>query len=199
VQKITINRIKFDFYEFICNNDLILSLSIASDFMIRRRGMDVLYLPYVEYDDSLRTAIQRMKASDCRWVVVRYQDSQYKMHDNQVILDARTKGIESCAGLQDSPGELLAFLADDLAQNQAGSIWELVEGALDRKGASYGLPFGQFPGNHLIAVVTRHEGDGALIRNTDQVCGCEQGHPYSQPPPVDGTLCQHDNTLITCI
>lgn len=161
--------------------------------------MDVLYLPYVEYDESLRTAITRMKAADCRWVVVRYQDNQYKMHDNRAILDARTKRIESCAGLQDSPGETLAFLADDLAQNQAGSIWELVEGVLDRKGATYGLPFGQFPGNHLIAVVTRHEGDGALVRNTDQVCGCEQGHSYSQPPPVDGTNCQYDGTTIECL
>lgn len=161
--------------------------------------MDVLYLPYVESDDSLRTAIQRMKASDCRWVVVRYQDNQYKMHDNQAILDARTKRVESCAGLRDSPGEPLAFLADDLAQNQAGSIWELVESMLDRKGASYGLPFGQFPGNHLIAVVTRHEIYGDRIRNTTRTCGCEQGHPYSEPPPVDGTNCQYDGTQIECL
>ena len=32
--------------------------------------MDILYLPYTEWDDSLQTAMQRMKSFESRWLVV---------------------------------------------------------------------------------------------------------------------------------
>jgi len=161
--------------------------------------MDILYLPYTEWDDSLQTAMQRMKRFESRWLVVHYQEDHYMLHANRAVLDARAKGIEQCAGLRDFPGEQIALLTDDLAKNRADWIWELVESTLDQKNASYGLPFWHSHGNQVIAVVTRHEGLGEAIRSAARVCGCMQGHDYSEPPPVDGTSCQHDGTDIVCL
>ena len=121
------------------------------------------------------------------------------LHANRAVLDARAKGIEQCAGLRGFPGERVALLTDDLAKNRADWIWELVESTLDQKNASYGLPFWHSHGNQVIAVVTRHEGLGEAIRSAARVCGCMQGHDYSEPPPVDGTSCQHDGTDIVCL
>jgi hypothetical protein len=161
--------------------------------------MDMLYLPCAEWDDSLQTAIQRMKSSDSHWLVVHYQGDQFKLHANRAVLDARTKGVERCAGLRDFPGEPVALIADELAQNRANSIWDLMESELDRRHASYGLPFVPLRDNLLIAVVTRHEGLGYQLRSTSRVCGCIQGHEFVEPPPIDGTSCPHDGTDIVCL
>lgn len=161
--------------------------------------MDILYLPYSEWNDSMQTAMQRMKSFDSHWLVVHHQDDQYKLHANRAVLDARAKGVELCDGLRNFPGEPVAPLVDDLAKNRADWIWELLESALDQKHANYGLPFWHSTGNQVIAVVTRHEGLGDAIRTTARVCSCVQGHDYSEPPPVDGTSCQYDGTDIVCL
>jgi hypothetical protein len=161
--------------------------------------MDVLYLPYTEWSDSMQTAMQRMKSFDSRWLVVHHRNDEYRLHANRAVLDARAKGVEKCDGLRDFPGELVVLILDDLAKGSADHMWELVESTLDQKNANYGLPFWPDGRNPVIAVTTRHENLGDAIRTTVRVCGCVQGHDYSEPPPVDGTSCQYDGTDIVCL
>ncbi|MEJ2709921.1 MAG: hypothetical protein P8074_20085 [Anaerolineales bacterium] len=166
--------------------------------ILTRAGMGGLQLPFTRQSDSLEEAMRRMQSLSRRALVVGYAGPEYRLYMNRIVMNARQEGVEQCSGLRRFPDARLALFASEVEGGEI-DLDDLSQELFDRHSTDFGLLFepGALDMSAYILTRTAQLSDSILL--TDEICECMHSHPYHQPPPVNGTLCRHDNTLITCI
>lgn len=168
------------------------------EVILTRAGMGGLQLPFTRQSDSLEEAMRRMQSLSRRALVVGYAGPEYRLYMNRIVMNARQEGVEQCSGLRRFPDARLAFFASAVERGEI-DLDDLSQELFDRHSADFGLLFEPGALDMSVYILTRTAQLSDSILLTDEICECMHHHSYHQPPPVNGTLCQHDNTLITCI
>lgn len=160
--------------------------------------MDTLELPQLAEDDSLETALERLRQTDTRAVVVEHAPEDLRLYFNDVVLDAWCEGKTTC-------GELTAYAGVPVMQTMqmmelaiAGDYEPEAEPAgevdyeaeLDAAGMSYAIRR-DFSQAGMAFVITRHEGLAHDLRSRSRVCVCTgpARHRVQSPPKADGQPC----------
>jgi hypothetical protein len=168
--------------------------------------MDIVDLPLVTTEHSLRQAIEGMQRTDRRAVVLQV-DSELYVCTNRDVAAAWKKGLRQCSQLAEKirrGGSSRARLAELPDTGEARQL----EKALDSRNVSYGLLTEQILGvqrvrgiafdevaSPEIPVVTRHEGLAYDLRAGTKVCMCTgpMEHTGESPPLRPGAPCNDCN------
>jgi hypothetical protein len=144
--------------------------------------MDILELPLVTTQHSLREAIEAMKGSNRRAVVLWITDQEQYLCTNREVAEAWGMGFRQCS-------ELVSKIRQESSMAPLVDLWgvqkETLASRLDSLGSSFGV---LNPGGSATAaaVVTRHEHLGDPFRNGAKVCMCTGplNHQAEELPPV---------------
>lgn len=166
--------------------------------ILARAGMGGIQLPFTHQSDPLEEAMRRMQSLSRRALVVGYAGPEYRLYMNRIVMDARQEGVKLCSGLRRFPDARLALFASEVERGEI-DLDDLSQELFDRHLADYGLLFEPGALDMSAYILTRTAKLSDSILHADEICECVHSHSYHQPPPVNGTLCRHDNTLITCI
>jgi hypothetical protein len=182
--------------------------------------MDTLYLPYLDEDSKIRDAIDAMRQTDCRAMIVWHHSSDYLMYRNRAIRDAWCAGKVRCNQLDPGDGERVAPIFQVSIPAPAAPfglqtpLYPLLEHELDQQQARYGIlfpphPIGSPPAAprtgslpiRMALIVTRHEGYAEEIANQVLVCFCTEDpeHQGDSPPLTDGDICSDCPGKYECV
>lgn len=145
--------------------------------------MSRFQLPFAQESEPLEEAMRRMRSQDRRAVVVHHTGPDYRLYMNLSVLDAYHEDVVECAGLRRFEGAPVAPFV-----SEAG-----------RQSADYSLSFEPGAYDQSVELLTRTDELARSILTAVTVCRCKKNHAYDQPPPRDGTLCDHDKTVIKCV
>ena len=158
--------------------------------------MHYVYLPYLTEDDTIESALEKMKQSDARAIVVERDVSECTLYMNRQVLQAWGDQRTYCRDLLEYEGERVvrpyyrAILDSQLP----------LEPEFERTGADFALPFSDTGPHRIALVITRHEGVAGRVRGAPIYCLCTgDGHWDKSPPKREGQECDFgDGTYLCC-
>ena len=169
--------------------------------------MDHIILPVVSGDDRPEAAINQMRLSDARAVVVRHEGS-YRILSNRDILRAASRGIERLGDLRrvgrravdlEPVGKHVwkvlgtARRIFEVADRRPNVQWHIVESTVGNALAGSGFGVVQTHGSAAV-VVTESEHKTARLRTQPRFCNCEHEPRVvreKRPDVTDGAECVH--------
>jgi len=171
--------------------------------------MHYLYLPYLTGADTIQLALERMKQTNSRAIVVEsnYVDAHWVLYTNRQVLEAWRNKATRCQDLQQYLGEGIASLTwvttdaleTDALENTL-NVQQILEHQLDQSQSALGMLFPpSIEGANSIApqrttlVITRHEGKSDELRSRPKACICTgtNQHQADSPPKVEGAPCEY--------
>lgn len=180
----------------------IAKIDLSNNFQLQKviidKGMGGLQLPFVQENETLEEAMRRMRSLKRGAVVVGYTGPDYRLYMNRNVMDARREGVVECSGLLHFAGAIVALLALK-AEGEESDFSELSPDLFERHSADYGLLAEPGANDLSVYLLTRTHELAQSILQAVVVCECMDGHEYHEPPPVHGTICEHDGTMISCL
>jgi hypothetical protein len=176
--------------------------------------METLYLPYLTEEDSLATALKRLKKTGSRAVVVAHNSGAYRLYRSKELVSGVKSGKQFCREFTDAQGIPVVTLKGTMANSSqwmtraayASGLEDVLrtifEEHLDFQQVGYGLlyPPQQLQKRNLVLVVTRHEGFAYDILNAPKSCLCEgpMHHSIEDPPDHNGKPCEQCESTYKC-
>lgn len=157
--------------------------------------MHYLYLPYLTGDDSINFALEKMKQSDARAIVLERDASECTLYMNRQVLQAWSDERTYCNELLEYEGErVVRPQYEAILDSQLPLGWEF-----ERTGADFALPFPDTGSNRIALVITSHEGVAGRVRGATIYCVCTgAGHTDESPPKRDGETCDFGDGTYEC-
>ena len=141
--------------------------------------MHYLYIPYLTGDDTIEFALEKMKQSDTRAIVLERDVSECTLYMNRQVLQAWSDRRTYCKELLEYEGERVvrpyyhAILTSQLS----------VESELDRTGVDFALAFPDTGPHRITLVITRHEVVAERERGATIECFCTGDGYWDESPP----------------
>lgn len=175
------------------------------------KNMDTLYLPCVREQDTIEAALERLKQTDRRAVIVVSATSagekSYRLFKNEDIVDAWTQKLNLCSDIPADKGQEVNLLTDLGSPKQipvmanifmaSSNMRDFLENAfqeyLDHHHEDFGIlyPPDAGEGQTDVLVVTRSETLRDQILLAHKVCACSgpNRHTIKEPPDKHGKDC----------
>jgi hypothetical protein len=162
--------------------------------------MDSLLLPYLGEYDTLRLALDRMKESDSRAIVVEHAGNQPRLYMNREVVNAFCEQRIFCVDLPRDLGQPVGTFGQefDLSNRNLLTIQDFIEEALDQQDVLYGIPFMPSGPLKLVLVVTRQETYARQVDMAAKVCMCPDNHTCESPPNPENGTCAYDGKAYEC-
>jgi hypothetical protein len=187
--------------------------------------MEFFQLPYLGREDTLETAVERMRSANKRAVLVEFDPFEYRMYMNQEILEAlsgrggdlklaeipregfRGENVgllgelrDELTGALEGGGQLEELMNESLRNYQGAGLGEVasrLQEALDNEGLAYSLVT---QSEDVALIVSQHEGGAIRVQTAKVVCVCSRDptHTSDQPPGKHHGACQICDGTYNC-
>jgi hypothetical protein len=151
-------------------------------------------------EDTIETALARMKETDSRAVVLYYDDNHYRLFRNNDVVEAWHNKLALCRDLAEDLGQPVSPMTTPLKLVQETPLYTALESMLDQEQAMYGIPFMPKLEDKFATILTRHEGLAYDLLSASKVCVCSGPFRHTDPVPPDNstTNCRHCGFSYEC-